>query len=122
MSRSDQHEIVIVPERYGMEPSDTYEVIAVVLHGLGGRATEHGTFRLDVHAVNHLRRQGITIRNRRALSVTFDTATRNRDLLVELRSRVDRNRASVATRVEHANARETMARDVLARFAQASAP
>ena len=97
-------------------------MIAGILHGSGGRATEHGTFRLDVHAVNHLRRQGITIRNRRALSVTFDTATRNRDPLVELRSRVDRNRASVATRVEHASARESMARGVLAGFAETSAP
>ena len=121
MSGADRREIVIVPEWYGMEASDAYAVIAGVLHGSGGTATEHGTFRLDVHAVNHLRRQGMTIRNRRALTVTLDTTSRNRNLLAEVRSRVDRNRASVVMRNAHALARETLASQVLSRFAEAPA-
>ena len=45
--RADAREVVVVPEWYGLEPSDAYEVIADVLHGSGGRTTEDGTFRLD---------------------------------------------------------------------------
>jgi hypothetical protein len=71
--------------------------------------------------VRHLRRQGITIPNRRTLSVTVGAATLIRDLLSQTRSHVDRNRASVIARQEHAQAREDLARRVLARFAEASA-
>ena len=121
MSRADQREIVIVPEWYGMEPSDAYEVIADVLHGSGGRATDHGTFRLDIQAVNHLRRQGITIRNRRAHSATVDAVSRNREHLDEMRSYVNRNRATVTVRYARTLAREGLATEVLSRFAEASA-
>lgn len=112
MSR-DQHEIVLVPKWFGLEPSDAYAVISAVLSGSGGRATKDGTFRLDAAAVNHLRRQGITIRNRRTLSVAVDATTRNRDLLTEMRSHVHRHRATVIATQAHAQAREDLARRVL---------
>lgn len=121
MSQADEHEIVLVPEWFGLEASDAYAVISAVLSGSGGKATKEGTFRLDVDAVNHLRRQGITIRNRRTVSVNVEAVTRIRGMIGETRSHVDHHRASVITTEEHVQARADLTRRVLARFAKAPA-
>lgn len=89
----------IVPTWFGLEPSEARDVIAQLLERAGGRPSgEDGTsFTLNMRAVVNLRRDGVTIRNRRAVRTSYEAAVSNRAHVAVVRSWIAMAKANVSS-------------------------
>lgn len=89
--------VYIVPEWFGLEPKQAQDAITQLLERAGALPSEGcGTsFTLNVRAVGSLRRDGVAIRNQRAVRSSYEAALSNRAHVAAVRSWLAMTRASV---------------------------